>query len=132
MARPRPQELRARPRTLHRLAGSSKASWFSYYQTSRDSDPEAELEEEECSVYCDLASPRTLDTQLTLSPVEDRVVSPCAELDQDPAPGIIIMSRLRSPEPHYQTLNVMLIARCVSCAENERRRQVATLQLVDS
>ena len=27
---------------------------------------------------------------------------------------------------------VMLIARCVSCAQNERRRQVATLQLVDS
>ena len=101
MAHPRPQELRVRPRTLHRLTGSSKASWFSYYQTSRDSDPEPELEEEECSVYCDLASPRTLDTQLTLSPVEDRVVFPCEDLDQDPDPGII-MSKLRSPEPQYQ------------------------------
>ena len=126
MAHPRPQELRVRPRTLHRLTGSSKASWFSYYQTSRDSDPEPELEEE---MYCDLASPRTIDTQLTLSPVEDRVVSPCEELDQDPDPGI--MSTLT--EVTGATIpTVTLIARCVSCAQNERRRQVATLQLVDS
>ena len=35
-----------------------------------------------------LMSPTTLESQLTISPVEDRVVSPCSELDLDTS-GIV-------------------------------------------
>lgn len=38
-----------------------------------------------------LMSPTTLESQLTISPVEDRVVSPCSELDLDTS-GIVNIS----------------------------------------
>ena len=43
----------------------------------------------DCTDYMSpLMSPTTQESQLTMSPVEDRVVSPCSELDLDTS-GIV-------------------------------------------
>ena len=69
----------ARPQSLagdHRVR-PSKLSWFSYYQQEQDGD----------SLYPGLESPPTEDSHLPLTPLEDRVLSPCEDLDLEVWPG---------------------------------------------
>ena len=69
----------ARPQSLpgdHRFR-SSKFSWFSYYQQEQDGD----------SLCPGLESPPTEDSHLPLTPLEDRVLSPCEDLDLEVWPG---------------------------------------------
>ena len=62
-----------------------KSTWFSYYQYDHD-DEDGDYSGVDDSHYM---SPVTQESHLTLSPVEDRVTSPCSELDMDPKPGTI-------------------------------------------
>ena len=56
-----------------------KSTMFSYYQ--HDNDDEDELEYS--GIECDYMSPVTQESHLSMSPMEDRVVSPCSDLDLD-------------------------------------------------
>ena len=64
----------------------SKFSWFSYYQRDNE-DYEGDTGEYSGVEDDHYMSPVTQESQLTLSPgspLEDRVMSPCSELDLDP------------------------------------------------
>ena len=64
----------------------SKFSWFSYYQRDND-DYEGDTGDYSGVEDDHYMSPVTQESQLTLSPgspLEDRVMSPCSELDVDP------------------------------------------------
>ena len=63
--------------SLNRLRPMS--TMFSYYQ--HDNDDEDELEYS--GIECDYMSPVTQESHLSMSPMEDRVVSPCSDLDLD-------------------------------------------------
>ena len=81
----------SRPRSLegggaYNRLRQSKFSWFSYYQRDND-DYEGDTGEYSGVEDDHYMSPVTQESQLTLSPgspLEDRVMSPCSELDLDP------------------------------------------------
>ena len=90
-ARARPNKLIDDTMGYSRLR-SSKSTWFSYYQeeTGEEGGELRELPNEEGHYagleedFGDYTSPLTEESHLPLSPMEERKMSPCSELDLDP------------------------------------------------
>ena len=80
---------RARPANLaadYCTLRSSKASWFSYYQQDH---------EEDCL---------TEESHLPLTPLEERVLSPCSDLELDPGIDMEILTEISTLVHHGSIL----------------------------